>query len=95
MGKKMDDYRYIYDEEDGRNYAELSENEYDDPEDIIEEMKGTIASGDCIYCGAKNAMKYEGNICFVCSKCGRSTHENIYYLWAAGYDIDLGEDEDD
>ncbi|MCM1225674.1 MAG: hypothetical protein NC548_65650 [Lachnospiraceae bacterium] len=94
MGKKLEEYRNIYDEEDSRNYEEFTESEYETPEDIIAEMKGTIASGDCIYCGAKMGMKYEGDICFICSECGRSTHENIYYLWAAGYDVYLDNDEE-
>jgi transposase-like protein len=88
-GKKKDEYDriYNYDREDSRNYEELSEN--DDPEDVIEKLKGTIGRGDCLFCNAKNAMEYEGNICFICSKCGKSVHEELYYRWAAGYDLDL------
>lgn len=76
---------YDYDSEDSRDYEELDENE--SPESKMERLRGTIGRGDCVYCGAKNAMEYEGHICFVCSKCGKSVHEDIYYRWAAGYDI--------
>ena len=69
----------------------------DDDEFIIEEavdkLRGTIAYGDCIYCGAHHAMKYEGDICFVCDKCGRSIYEDLYYRWAAGYEVEMDEDE--
>lgn len=89
MGKNYKDYHdiYDYDGEDSRNYEELDENE--SLEEAVERLRGTIGRGDCLYCGAKDAMTYEGKICFVCSKCGRSTHEDIYYQWAAGYDIEF------
>lgn len=91
FGKKKDEYDYIYDNGDdsGIDYSELDENE--DPEEAVDRMRGTISRGDCIYCGAKNAMEYVGNICFVCSKCGQSVHEDIYYRWAAGYPIDFSD----
>lgn len=79
-------YDDIYDDELDE-YEEFDENE--SMEDAIERLKGTIASGDCIYCGGRNTMEYEGNICFICSKCGRSIHENLYYIWAAGFDVEL------
>lgn len=86
---KKDEYDriYNYDDEDSRNYEELDENE--DIEDIIESLRDTIGRGDCIYCGASNAMEYEGNICFICSKCGKSVHEDLYYRWAAGDSVVL------
>lgn len=56
-------------------------------EERIEDLRGNIGRGDCIYCGAKNAMEYEGYICFICSQCGKSVHEDTYYAWAAGIDI--------
>jgi hypothetical protein len=87
--KKRDEYDiiYNYDIEDSRNYEELYEDE--DPEEVIERLRGTIASGDCVYCGGKNTMEYVGDICFVCSKCGMSVHEDVYYRWAAGYDLEF------
>lgn len=90
MSKKKD---FIFDNGDdsGIDYSELYESEVEEDEDedeIIRRLKGTVQSGDCMYCGAKNAMKYEGNICFVCKKCGMSTHEDSYYLWLSGYDIE-------
>lgn len=87
LGKK-DEYDNIYgwDEDDPRNYEDLSEE--DDIEEKIEELKGTIGRGTCLYCGKKNAMHYEGNICFVCSNCGKSVHEDIYYRWLAGGTIE-------
>ena len=86
---KKDEYESIYDMEDGINYEELDENET--PEDAIERLRGTIGRGDCLYCGGHLTMTYEGNICFVCSKCGMSVHEDTYYLWAAGYNIEFNE----
>lgn len=85
MGWHKDEYDIIYYEEDCRNYEELDENE--SPEDAIERLRGTISRGDCIYCGAKSAMYYEGNVCFVCEKCKKSVYEDTYYLWMAGYEI--------
>lgn len=92
MAKFNDEYKEIYtpDDEDSRSYEEVNENE--EPEDIIKRLKGTIKSGDCLYCGGKNTMTYEGNICFVCSKCKKSTHENIYYLWAAGHPVEIDDE---
>ena len=88
--KKDEYYRiYDYDSEDSRCYEELDENE--SPEDAIESLRGTIGRGDCIYCNSKNAMEYEGHICFICSKCGKSIHEDLYYRWAAGYEIEYDE----
>lgn len=74
--------------------SDKKEDEYDiiyehDIEDTIDELRGNIGRGDCVYCGAKNAMKYEGHICFICDSCGRSVHEDIYYRWAAGCDIEF------
>ena len=71
------------------NNEELDENE--DPLDAIERLRGTIGRGNCVYCGAKNAMVYEGNICFVCQQCSRSIHEDGYYMWAAGYGLTFEE----
>lgn len=87
--KKKDEYDriYGYDREDSRNYEELDENESID--DAIEELRGTIGRGDCLYCDGKLTMEYEGSICFICSKCGKSVHEDIYYAWAAGAAIEF------
>ena len=52
---------------------------------------GNIGRGTCLYCGAENGMEYEGRICFICSKCGKSAHEDIYYYWAAGGSVELDE----
>lgn len=60
-----------------------------DLDDILEELRGNIGRGDCIYCGAKNGMKYEGFICFICSECDRSIHEELYYRWLAGETIEF------
>lgn len=87
LGKK-DEYEKVYgwDEENPENYEDLSEE--DDIEAEIEKLRGTIGRGTCLYCGAKNTMKYEGNICFVCSSCGKSVHEDLYYRWLAGEEIE-------
>lgn len=89
MHKKRGEYDviYEYDFEDSRCYEELDENE--DVEEIIERLRGTIGRGDCIYCGAKNGMEYEGHVCFICNTCEKSVHEDLYYRWAAGYSIEM------
>ena len=86
---KKDEYYRIYNYRNKGNtdYEIVDENE--DPEEVIEKLKGTIGRGDCIYCYAKNGMKYDGLICFICSECGNSVHEDIYYRWAAGYPINF------
>lgn len=82
-----DEYDIIYDFEDSRIFEEL--NECEDEEDAIEHLRGTIVKGKCIYPDCQGEMIYVGNICFVCSMCGRSVHEDIYYRWAAGYTIEF------
>ncbi len=77
----------------------LGNEYYDDEQEAIidqevEALRGTIASGDCIYCGARNTMKYEGDICFICSHCGRSIHEDLYYRWAAGYEVIMDDSDE-
>ena len=84
---KRDEYDdiYSYDIEDNTKYEELDENESVD--EIVEKLRGNISRGDCLYCGAKNAMIYTGDICFICTECERSVYEDIYYRWAAGEEI--------
>lgn len=79
------DVLYNYDPEDSRNYTDLDENE--DPEDAIEELRGTIGRGDCMFCDGKQTMEYEGQVCFICSTCGKAVHEDLYYRWLLGYPI--------
>lgn len=83
--KEKDEYDAIYDTE--MDYSELDENE--EPEEVIDRLKGVIGRGDCLYCKAKDGMKYDGFICFVCSECGKTVHEDLYYRWAAGYPIEV------
>lgn len=85
MRFKKDEYEEIY--ENNMAYEEVDENE--DPDEAIEKIRGTIGRGDCLYCYAKNGMIYDGFICFICSVCKRSVHEDIYYRWAAGYSIEF------
>lgn len=63
--------------------------DYDIEDNTSEELRGNIGRGDCLYCGGKLTMEYVGDICFICSKCGKSVHEDIYYRWAAGYNIEI------
>lgn len=77
---KKDEYSSIYDRDID-----------DDLSETIEELRGTIGRGDCIYCGGKDSMIYVGKICFICEKCGKSVHEDTYYVWAAGYEIEMEE----
>jgi transposase-like protein len=87
--RKKDEYDRIYDYciDDSIDYEELDEDE--DLEEAVERLRGSIGRGDCIYCGAKHAMEYEGHICFICSACGKSVHEDVYYRWAAGYTVEF------
>ena len=64
---RKDEHDYIYDNGDDRgfDYSDLDENE--DPEDVIDRIRGTIESGDCMLCGAKNSMKYD-TICHCTSQ---------------------------
>lgn len=72
------DIIYNYDIEDSRNYENIVT---DDIDDKIESIRGTIGRGKCMICGSDDSMIYEGNICFICNKCGGSVHEDIYYRW--------------
>lgn len=54
----------------------------------IEELRGTISEGSCLFCN-KGRMKYTAEVCFICDKCGKSVHEDIYYQWAAGYPVEF------
>lgn len=65
---------------------------YNDVDDAIEELDGTIVEGDCMYCNAVDGMKYEGDICFICSSCGNAVHKNIYYMWTAGFPVETNGD---
>lgn len=62
-----------------------------DVDEMIESMKGTVERGDCLYCGAKDAMVYTGNICFICDKCSKSVHEDIMYAKKLGLPVRLVE----
>ena len=81
----MYDYDDLY-MENVRNFDELDDT-WERQQEAIDELKGEIESGDCMLCGAKNAMKYEGN-CFICSECNEGVSEDLYYVWAAGFDIE-------
>lgn len=66
----------------------LLDNQYDiiydydrlDIEERMEDLRGNIGRGTCLYCGAENGMEYEGHICFMCSKCGKSVHKDKQYV---------------
>lgn len=94
MRKRKDEYKFIYDNGDdsGIDYSDLSES---DPEEAVDSLRGNVLSGSCIYCGAQDGMKYEGDICFICSVCGRSIHEDLYYRLLAGYEIEMDNDDYD
>ena len=92
FGKSKDEYNDIYDngDDDGIDYSELDGYEFEESiDEAIDRLRGTIGRGDCLYCNAKNGMKYDGFICFICSECGNSVHEDTYYRWAAGYPVDF------
>lgn len=59
---------------------------------IVNELRGMVIRGDCMYCGAKNGMVYEGDICFICSNCEMGVHEDLYYRWLAGDTIEFEEE---
>lgn len=96
FGKKKDEYDYIYnncDDDDDIDYSELDGYEFEDSDETIDAaingLKGTIGRGDCLYCNAKNGMKYDPCGFFYCDKCKGILDEDIYYRWAAGYPIEL------
>lgn len=85
---ETDEYDEIYEdhEDETDEYSEPDEND-GDLEERIEKLRGNIGRGSCLYCSAENGMKYDGFICFICSECGMSVHEDVYYMWAAGCPI--------
>lgn len=76
----MDD-EYLYNEELEDFYFQAAK-----------ELRGTIERGDCIYCDGENTMYYEGDICFICTACRNSIHEDLYYRWIAGGTIEFEEE---
>lgn len=83
--KKDSDYDLYF----GYDDDDLDFEEFDSCDDDVEELRGTISKGTCLYCGENEGMEYTGDICFVCSKCGKSVHEDTYYYWASGHDIEF------
>ena len=71
-------------------------NEWDVPEEEIDEavdqIKGKVNTGDCIYCKAKDTMHYYGQGFFVCSHCGNIIDEDTYYQWMLGYGVNIVDD---
>ena len=88
-GLMKDEYDDIYGDEE----LDLDDEEID-PDDAVELLRGKITSGDCIYCGGTNSMIFD-EVCFICTICNRSIHEDLYYRWAAGYEIEMDDDYDD
>ena len=89
MRKRKDEYDDIYNNFDEESEEILEEPEYDNMYDEINNIRGTIQRGTCMFCGEENAMKYEGNVCFICSKCNEAVTEDIYYQWLLGYDMEF------
>ncbi|MEG1523847.1 MAG: hypothetical protein RR475_02345 [Clostridia bacterium] len=84
FGRRRDEYDAIYDDRNDR--SEPDENR--DPEEAIDNIRGTIEQGDCLCCGGSNTMHHEGNG-FICSRCKRGVDEKSYYRWAAGYPVEV------
>lgn len=86
---KRGEYEVIYDfeDDDSRNYEELDENE--SVEDAVERIKNSYGRGDCMFCGTVNGMIRENTMCLICESCGRAVHEDIYFRWLAGYDVEF------
>lgn len=84
---KKDDYDEFYDDD---NYdPDESEDLDDDVRGKAEELEDAgITSGECFYCGEEDAMEYDGNWSFICSKCGKPMDKKSYYFWLAGGEID-------
>lgn len=80
----------IWDNGEG-DFMDYDDLDYEDfeREEVIEKLRGTISRGECMYCRKPNAMVYEGEICFVCRSCNNSCHEDIYYQWISGFDIEI------
>lgn len=95
MGKyDKEDYDFIFDNGDDAGF------DYSDPdigeaemEDAIEEIRGTIARGDCCLCGAPNAMVYYGDY-FYCDKCKEAVDENLFYRDFLGENLHFDEEDD-
>lgn len=83
-----DEYNKIYNY-DIKGDTKFEDLDFDDSDEVIERLRNTIGRGDCLYCNSHLTMEYDGTICFICSKCGRSVHEDVYYKWASGQDIEF------
>lgn len=78
---------FNYDDESYESIYSFEEEVELSIEAEIEELRGNVTRGSCLYCHEPNGMIYEGNICFVCTKCNQSVHEDLYYRWLVGGDI--------
>ncbi len=88
---KDNDYDDIFDNGDdsGIDYSELDGCEFEEDEyDIIERMRDEVAGGDCLYCNARDSMVHDGER-FVCSVCGKSVCEDVYFAWAGGIPVEI------
>lgn len=93
FGRHKEEYKPLYDDDFDYDpdFDPTDPDENEDVDAAIEKLRGTIQSGDCLYCNGKNTMKYDGYICFICDKCKMSMHEDMYYRWAAGYPVEFEE----
>jgi len=76
-------------DDDEIDYSELDGYEFTEDEyEIIERMRDEVTGGDCLYCDARDSMEHDGD-CFICSVCGKSVHEDVYFAWAGGIPIEI------
>lgn len=71
----------MYDED----WCESDDDETMD--DKIDEIRGTIDKGDCLWCHKHNGMKYHPEGYFFCDACEMMCDEDTYYMWHLGYDV--------
>lgn len=87
--KKKIGWSGIYDDDLGFDPSEVDENP--DPEDVVEELRGTVNRGPCMFCYENDAMVNNDDVCFICEKCGESIDYEGYLYWLAGYQLEFNE----
>ncbi len=64
-------------------------------DDEIDEIRGTIDKGDCLWCHKHNGMKYDPQGFFFCDSCNMMCEEDTYYMWYLGYDVTATDGDDE
>lgn len=95
---KKDEYNDIFDngEENGIDYSELGDYEFeDDREEELESVRG-ISSGECYRYSCSGTMTLQDDSYFICDCCNTIVDAELYYGWLIGmYDLENEDDEYD